>query len=318
MSIFEQVISTVAAPVLVGVNRAVSGVMDFAKTPIGSAVVSPVMNRLKASGLAPFIGLGGSNKSSAGTNVMFKGGQGSATDWKVRISVSPESGIFYHHGDAGILAPLRESNGVIFPYTPNISVSYQANYYPQRFTHSNYNHMAYENSEVQVININAEFTAQNAKEASYVLACIYFFRAATKMFFGSSNGPLAGNPPPLVFLDGYGEHYFKKIPCVITAFTHTMPPDVDYIETIAALPTSKTGYNSEGYAVGMMEGGKRINPETGEEYSLPSMPGGVNPTKMPTISTFQISLQPVYSKLNLTEFNLNDFAQGKLIDKGFL
>lgn len=311
MSIFEQVISTVAAPVLTGVNRAVSGVMDFSRTPIGSAVISPVMNRLKASGLAPFIGLASGGAQNANTNVMFKSAQGSTTDWKVRISVAPESGIFYNSGDAGIMAPLRESNGVIFPYTPNISVSYQANYYPQRFTHSNYNHMAYENSEVQVINISAEFTAQNAKEASYVLASIYFFRAATKMFFGASNGPLAGNPPPLVFLDGYGEHYFKKIPCVVTAFTHTMPQDVDYISAFGNYYKEAKGFDP---STGAGEFGndalaKNVSPGT---YS------GGSVTKIPTISTFQISLQPVYSKLNLTEFNLNDFAQGKLINKGFL
>ena len=49
------------------------------------------------------------------------------------------------------------------------------------------------------------------------------------MFFGNSSNP--GNPPPMVFLDGYGDHYFPHVPCVVTQFSHTMPSDVDYVSS---------------------------------------------------------------------------------------
>jgi hypothetical protein len=260
-------------------------------------LASPIMTRLASSGLLP----GGGRSSmlnSGGTNVNFVNGASgtSARDWKVKISVSPNSGIFYH-ADSGVLDPLRQTNGVVFPYTPQITVTYQANYAPQRFAHSNYSHFSYENSEVQQINLQAEFTAQNQQEASYVLACIYFFRAATKMFF--ANSPNSGSPPPLVFLDGYGDQYFKRVPCLVTAFSHTMPNDVDYIDT---------ANTSRALATPAVDIGD------GSFTDVQS----VAATKIPTISSFQIALQPVYSKENLTKFNLQDFAQGKLVTGGFI
>jgi hypothetical protein len=184
--------------------------------------------RLAAAGLPP----GGSLAASSGfdqSTINFSGGS-TATDWRVRISCPA---IDY----SGVQAPLAATNGVVFPYTPQISVVHQANYTAQRFTHSNYPHYAYENSEVQAIQVTGEFTAQNYLEAQYVLACIYFFRAATKMFFGKSEN--AGNPPPLVFLNGYGTYYLPRVPCAVTQFSHTMPPDIDYIDAGGSrIPTS--------------------------------------------------------------------------------
>lgn len=260
-------------------------------------IANPIMSRLASSGLLP----GGGRSSminSGGANVNFVNGASgtSARDWKVKISVSPSSGIFYH-ADSGVLDPLRRTNGVVFPYTPQITVAYQANYAPQKFAHSNYNHYSYENSEVQQINLQAEFTAQNQQEAAYVLACIYFFRSATKMFFARS--PNSGSPPPLVFLDGYGDQYFKRVPCLVTAFSHTMPNDVDYIDT----SNSTQPLSSPAVDIG-----------DGSYTDVQSM----STTKIPTASTLQIALQPVYSKETLTQFNLQDFAQGRLVSGGFL
>ncbi len=256
------------------INSATSGIGNsltrMASTAV-SALANPVVSRLQSSGLLP----GGGRNLGIGSgiaSVRFVDGMtgGRSTDWKVRISVHPSTFNF-----SGVLQPLEQRGGVIFPYTPQISTTYQANYSPQRFTHSNYNHFAYENSEVQLINVSGEFTAQDQEEAKYVLACIYFFRTVTKMYFGDDQR--AGNPPPMVFLDGFGEQYFKKVPCVVTSFTHTMPNDADYIETTLD-----------------------------------------NGTRVPTISTIQIGLQPVYSKATIAQFNLQDFAEGRLVNKGFL
>ena len=179
--------------------------------------------RLAAAGLPA----GGRIPASSGFNsatVNFSGGTGgsSGSDWRIKISCPAL-------GYSGIQSPLAETNGVVFPYTPQITVVHQASYSAQRFTHSNYPHYSYENSEVQNIQITGDFTAQNSLEAKYVLACIYFFRSVTKMFFGQSQN--AGNPPPLVFLSGYGTYYFPEVPCAVTQFSHTMPSDIDYIET---------------------------------------------------------------------------------------
>ena len=257
--------------------------------------LDPVANRLQMSGLRP----GGKQRfetsDPASVNVQFQDSMqsGYSNDWKVRISVGGAvTGMF----SQGVMAPLADTNGVIFPYTPDITIAYNTNYSTQRFTHSNFNQLSYENSEVSSISINADFTAQNRSEANYILACIYFFRTATKMFFGQDAGSAsAGNPPVLVFLDGYGEHIFKRVPCVITQFNHSMPNDVDYIETDNAQES------------------------TGDELGFfSSVSAGGTSTRIPTVTKLNVVLQPVYSKRSLAQFNLEDFARGGLVTKGYI
>jgi hypothetical protein len=65
------------------------------------------------------------------------------SDWRVRLSLAPGSNYLYNAPSwgpdgKGILAPLHETNGVIFPYTPTISISYNANYSDPELVHSNY------------------------------------------------------------------------------------------------------------------------------------------------------------------------------------
>lgn len=288
MPYFQDIVSTVAAPVVAGVNM-----LSKAINPASN----PVLQRLMTSGLVPGAKSGSRNSGPSVNWVDGSTGQ-SLRDWKVRLTIKDNS-IFNLGAGQGVLDPLVNLQGVVFPYTPQITVSNQANYHPQKFTHSNYAHFAYDNSEVQQIQIQAEFTAQNREEASYVLACIYFFRAATKMFFGESQ--YAGNPPPLVFLNGYGEKYFKDVPCLIVNFSHTMPSDVDYID---AATSERQRLASAEVDVGS---GESIDYQNISQF-----------TKVPTISSFNIGLQPVYSKTTLTKFNLQQFAQGKLVDRGFI
>lgn len=108
------------------------------------------------------------------------------------------------------------------------------------------------------------------------------------MFYGNSQ--LAGTPPPMVFLDGYGPHVMPHVPCVVTQFAHTMPSDVDYI--------------------GVPVGGK-IADIAGKP--IPSNELGVV-TRLPTFTTLRITLQPVYSKNNIARnFTLEKYSQGGLI-----
>lgn len=297
---FQDIISTVAAPVLAGANMAARAL---------TSVLNPTTNRLSASGL-----LGAATRTLS-PNIRFFDSQPGGDNWKLRIRIAANSPILYNSG-SGLLDPLRNTGGVVFPYTPSVSTTYQAMYTPQRFTHSNYTHYSYDNSEVQAIQIQADFTAQNQDEARYVLACIYFFRAATKMFFG--NGELAGNPPPIVFLNGYGQHYFPDVPCIITSFTHNMPADVDYIEASVFNVGTTEDYKKIGFdqSTGAGEFGSH---EQGSSTSKILTRSNTNSTtRIPTVSQLSIALQPVYSKKSITEFDLNDFAQGKLTSKKFI
>jgi hypothetical protein len=179
--------------------------------------------------------------------------------------------------------------GVVFPYTPQVQITHAANYTPQDLVHNNYKNYFYNHSEVQAINITGEFTVQNVNEGQYLLACLYFFRSVTKMFFGG-NDSKAGNPPPIVYLNGYGQYYLPNVPCVVTSFSHTMPADCDYMD-IPEPDVTRRGYNPQ-YT----------------NYRL-------NSTRMPTTSTITLMLQPVYSRRSQSQgFSLNDFARGALVN----
>jgi hypothetical protein len=175
-------------------------------------------------------------------------------------------------------------------------------------THSNYAQYFYESSAVASINITGDFTVQNEEEAKYFLAGIYFFRACTKMFYGFSEA-YQGSPPPIVYLDGYGQHYLPHVPCVVTGFSHTMPGDVDYLEvnTPKSMTTTKSkADNSSSY------------------YQLPGQGAGAGTElttqtintafdRVPTASTFNVTLQPVISRTQAMNFDYSAFARGALI-----
>lgn len=163
------------------------------------------------------------------------------------------------------------AGGVIFPYTPAVTVTHNARYNEQALVHSNYKNYFYEGSDVAAISVAGVFTCQEAGEAQYLMACIQFLRACTKMEFGTDN-PKAGTPPTLVRLYGYGEHYLPSINCVVTSVSHTMPEDVDYIKYT-------NGDNEYGW--------------------------------MPISSTLTVNLQPVVSRKRQTEkMLLDDFTKG--------
>ena len=117
-----------------------------------------------------------------------------AQERRVKLELPPGLGRFYQEQDVEnhkLLEPLAQSNGVIFPYTPQIITNNTANYSAQSPAHSNYPYQIYSNSQVSTINLFTQFTAQNANEARYVLACITFFRLMTKVFVGSRQQLLA-------------------------------------------------------------------------------------------------------------------------------
>lgn len=251
-----------------------------------STTTSPSAMRLASAGL--FSGALSAVRSAL--NVGF--GYSSATavtaedDWRVRVSCSPM--MFDHLFSGPLSLPLRTGMGVTFPFTPQVTVQHTARYGSQQLTHSNYAAYFYEGSEVAAITISGDFTVQNAADGQYLLAALYFFRTASKMFFGQDQ--LAGNPPPLLFLDGYGSHYLPHVPCVLTSLSHVMPNDVDYVEF--PVDTSLMRYVNEVWGGGQL----------------------YNTTRLPTTSNIQITLQPVYSRANIhNNFNLQGFAQGNLL-----
>ncbi len=280
----------------------------------GGAALSKIIPNIGFSG-----GVAGGGASAAGED-----------DWRVRLSLADSATIFYKDTSTqnSIMAPLIETNGVIWPYTPQITVSHVANYSTAVLTHSNYSAHFYNNSDVSDITVNGEFTVQSVEEGQYLMAAIYFLRASTKMFFGQGLTNVVGNPPPILFLDGYGSHYFPHVPCVITNFTHNLSNDVDYLQvpitqtsledvtlTAPDNPNGGGGPSLYDYGTGDLKA-VSFAPVFGSKKatSTQKFTSIVSTTRVPTASTVSVTLRPVYSRKNLHDrFNLNDFAQGKLI-----
>jgi len=252
-------------------------------------------------------------------------------DWRVRLSLAENSDYLYKAGGfgpdgKGILEPLFDTNGVIFPYTPAITVSYVANYDGTELTHSNYKIYQYKNSAVEQITITCDFTAQDTYEANYILAVIHFFRSATKMFYGQDQNPQAGTPPPLCFLTGMGAYQFDQHPLVITNFSYNLPADVDYIRAgINAAPAGTLGgiqldsqveRNSLQRIGSLIRLAGRILPggnPTPTVFSPPASGTGEG-TYVPTKIQMQITALPVVSRNEIsTEFSLKNYANGQLL-----
>ena len=287
---------------------------------LGSVIGNPSDVRLSINKLLPggFPGIGGNTPNiNFGVDQLGTAGSiGTEDDWRVRIT-TPSGGPF--NFNTGPLAALAQDSGVVFPYTPTVNVIHNANYGNMTPTHSNYPSYFYTNSEVAGIQISADFTAQTTTDAAYVLGMIWFFRSATKMFYGGQN---SGNPPPILYLDGYGDYYLPHVPVVVTNFSHSMPSNIDYIETQISssqvtsvqsfggekLTTSNTVFT--GLAAAQNQNDAQENSATQER--LVETKGSKQ--RVPTKSSIQISLQPVYSRDAISnKFSWEDFSKGNLL-----
>lgn len=246
-------------------------------------------------------------------------------DWRVRLSLAPGATYLYKDPNVrtnqSILLPLAQTDGVIFPYTPAISVSYVADYAPTNLTHSNYTFNSYTSSKVDNITIACDFTAQDTSEATYLLAVIHFFRSATKMFYGQDKNPKNGTPPPLCYLTGLGAFQFDEHPLAITAFNYTLPTDVDYIR--AGNPTTSPGANKSPETTksnAPSTSGDRMNNNNLSPGGRPGAPVfSINystrePTYVPTKISLSITAVPIVTRGDISNnFSLAKYATGELL-----
>ena len=253
--------------------------------------------------------------------------QKKSTDWRFKISISPEANYLYLDPTIktnDLLYPLIATNGVIFPYTPKIDVTYQANYDAPEITHTNYKFYNYRNSSVEQVTITGDFTAQDTYEANYLLAVIHFFRSVTKMFYGKDQNPSAGVPPPLCYLNGHGTYAFNNHPCVITSFGLNYPNDVDYVNAkipIGGLDGAPT-FNKPTVGgpsrvqrllnltrTGLSVGGFRVDPIFRNPNTTDS-----ELTRVPSKLTITINALPIVTRNDVSNnFSLKNYAKGELL-----
>ena len=105
----------------------------------------------------------------------------------------------------------------------------------------------------------------------------------------------------LPILNGYGNHVFKNIPCIITTFTCELREGIDYIST-----------SQMGMGGAMNSGADTMNPN---EMKSMDQDSALPETWAPTQSLFTIQLQPVYSRDSVKKFNMKDFISGDLQNK---
>ena len=243
-------------------------------------------------------------------------------DWRVRLSLAPSANYLYKSiNPPGILLPLVATDGVIFPYTPNIQVAYAAHYDPTELTHSNYKIFQYKSSSVDNITITCDFTAQDTAEANYLLAVIHFFRSVTKMFYGKDENPMRGIPPPLCYLTGLGQFQFDQHPLAITSFNYTLPTDVDYVRASSGtkVPGGNTGTGGAGgyadaqsrrmAAASVQPGGKSAPPNFNFNAAT-----NTQATYVPTKMQISITAVPIVSRKDISDtFSLEKYATGSLL-----
>jgi len=262
-------------------------------------------------------------------------------DWRVKLRLASGANYFYRDieqaGDdvisnTGILAPLQATDGIIFPYTPEIQILYQAEYNNYHPTHSNYQHYFYKGSKVGEVVLTAMFTAQDTQEANYLLAVIHFLKSASKMFYGQDEK--RGSPPPLLFLTGLGDYQFNEAPCVISQFNYVLPSDVDYIRagvqqidgTQSGLATNlrtKSGGTNASWSnsINRILNSPELTPGAENPIQLPTARPNLSTkgaTYVPTKINMTITMLPVQNRLQVSkQFSLRDYASGSLIRKGF-
>ena len=270
------------------------------------------------------------------------------TEWRFRISLGENADYLYKTPKSpdnsnraggeggtgsgpGILEPLAGTNGVIFPYTPTVQMTYRAKYNSYELVHSNYRGAFYQNSSVDDISIRGTFTAQDTNEAAYVLAVIHFFRSVTKMFYGQDKQ--RGAPPPLVYLSGLGDYQFNNHPAVVTSFDYSLPADVDYIRATSPnnfgtdLLNRRTSYaappsnplagiaNRLGLS-GLFPGATPIKPSP--QPVTNSVTNTANATYVPTKIEISLNLMPMQTRDQVSkQFSLAKFADGNLLRGGF-
>ena len=253
-------------------------------------------------------------------------GIGSPKDWRFRMSLAPSANYLYKAATPGILKPLMATNGVIFPYSPNIVVSYNANYNSADLVHTNYKIYNYKNSSIESVSVTGDFTCQDSAEANYVLAVIHFFKSVTKMFYGQDQNPTRGTPPPLVYLTGFGQYQFDMHPVVVTSFTHTFPADVDYVNAYPTNNSSSIG--GQNMAPYMPQIATFFSPlDRLRTLASNIVPGGRAPpptfinskninevTRVPAKITIQLTCLPIITRNAMSNsFSLQKYASGELM-----
>lgn len=259
---------------------------------------------------------------------------GAAPDWRVRLSMP--TGTFFDESPA--LGPLIATGGLVFPFTPTITMAGSANWGNTPITHQNYAATSFDSSQPSSITIRGSFNVETQYDAAYWLGVVHFLRSVTKMFTGTDNP--AGNPPMILRLSGYGDYVFKNVPVVVNNFNIELPNNVDYIGTNVGAGSSSIDpsggltsvLNDAGKIAGLVAPfssglakaatvagniGDAIN--MGKQFLNSSgLAGGGNGSAsyVPVKSDISVTITPIYSRESIRQFSLQKFVKGEYVNSG--
>ena len=196
-----------------------------------------------------------------------------------------------------------------FPFTPQIDYSTDVKYDTYNTTHTNYQLYGYTRTENPVISMNCKFSAHTAEHFKMSEYAIRFLRTYTKMNYGRAD-PNRGQPPRILRLFAHGQGMFSDVPVVITKFSMTLPEDVDYVAgTISndgSLTKTTQISNVQVPTTALVDKQVTANSVNGTIY-------------LPMIFQISISFNVQQNMYNaVKEFNLTDFANGKLSSQGYI
>jgi len=309
---------------------------------LGSAISSGNPSKVLSAIRSINLPKGGQNGGAESANATFV--TDTNKDWRVKLTLPGMSDVNEVFSKGEILKPIRAAGGLIFPYTPTISISHNVTYGEQALTHQNYQFIAYQNSKVSDIQIIGDFYVQDWIEAQYWIAAVHFLRSVTKMYAGDN--AYVGNPPPILKFSAYGDYVFNNVPVVVKNFSVTLPKEVDFISVDITKPSPGTDSGSgEGAskldkissnakllsgvasAFGATKASKVLNFISNGANVAKVLSGGdksatkdmvLAPTHVPTQSQVSVTVTPVYSRTQVRQFNLADFVKGGYQGKGYL
>jgi hypothetical protein len=234
-------------------------------------------NRTGLTGLQKFLGGGKDQAKSLPTiNFFDKNGSAITNETRVRIKV-PSS---YISSNLVTNKQPNIANGIIFPYTPQITLEHKADYTSSAVMHSNFQQHFYQRSSVGAITVTGKWTVQNKDDAEIYLSTLQLLRGLTKMSTAGDGFKLSGSPPPVCRLFAYGDYMLNNVPVAVTSFRNDLPENVDYFALPAGAP--------------------------------------FNGTMVPIVSTIAISLIPMYSRAEQQQFSVKGWLSGEINKDGYL
>lgn len=205
------------------------------------------------------------------------------SDPRVRLRAQPgrANDVYGEAAPDNILSILHQTGGMLFPYTPTISVEQSVDYKSIDLVHSNGDINAYSRTPSVSLNVTGKFTVQNQREGQYMIAVIHFLRTVSKMHFGESDVN-AGLPPPVLYFHGYGPYMFNGLKVILKSHSFSLDDTVDYVDVVTD--------------------------------------DGAVTTRVPSMLTISLSLAVQQSPKRMKAFNLEDFRTGHLMrnSKGWI